>query len=196
MESSNSMQPQNPYDFIMDPSKLKQPVGPGNGKNKIVVMFVLGLLVITILVTGFVFITSIGKANNDDLISLRAQQTEILRIIDIGKKDLTDIELKNKLTSMQLFISSDGAQLDDFLSKRKVEISKEQLAVAQNSDVDSDLEKAKQEGTLDKELLTAVSQQSKKYYDILGDSLSTATTAKEKELLNTLIFNIEASAKN
>ena len=179
------MQPQNPYDFIMDPTLGKKPhvAGPGSGKNKLLVMIVMGLIIISILTIGFIFITSIGKANNDDLVSLRAQQTEILRIIDLGKKDLTDAELKNRLTSMQIFISSDGAQLDDFLGKRKVEVSKEQLASAQNSDIDSELEKAKNEGALDEKLLSAVSAQSNEYYDVLGDSLSSATTTKEKELL-------------
>lgn len=190
------MQPENPYDFIMDPSQRRQPVKPANGKNKLFVMIALGLLMIMVLTIGFVFITSIGKTNNDDLVSLRAQQTEILRIIDLGKKDLTDAALKNKLTSMQVFIASDSAKLDDFLSKRKVEVTKEQLAVEKDTDIDADLEKAKQEGGLDKALLGAVSGQSNAYYDTLTDSLSEATTVKEKELLNTLIFNIEASAKN
>ncbi len=190
------MQPQNPYDFIMDPSQRKQQAVPGGGKNKIVVMIALGLVMIAILFISFVFITSIGKANNEDLVSLRAQQTEILRIIDLGKKDLTDASLKNKLTSMQVFITSDSAKLDDFLSQRKVEVSKEQLAVKKNTDIDADLEKAKQEGGLDKALLDAVSEQSNAYYDTLSESLSEATTAKEKELLNTFILNIEASAKN
>lgn len=196
MESSNGMQPQNPYDFIMDPSQRRQPLKPGSGKNKLVVMIAMGLVMIVVLLLGFVFITSIGKANNDDLVSLRAQQTELLRIIELGKKDLTDATLKNKLTSMQLFISSDGKKLDEFLSQRKVEVSKEQIASKKNSDIDSDLEKAKQEGSLDQALLGAVSDFSNEYYDTLSESLSNATTAKEKELLNRLITNIEASAKN
>lgn len=190
------MQPQNPYDFIMDPSQRKQHVAPGGGKNKIVVMLALGLVIITVIVLGFVFITSIGKANNDDLVSLRAQQTEILRIIELGKKDLTDAELKNKLSSMQIFISSDSAQLNDLLGKRNVEITKEQLASKKDGDIDASLEKAKQEGSLDKVLLDEISEQSNNYYDTLKEALSSATTAKEKELLNTLISNIEASAKN
>lgn len=190
------MQPQNPYEFIMDPSQRKQPAGTGSGKNKIIVMIVLGLVMITVLVVGFVFITSIGKANNDDLVSLRAHQTEILRIIDLGKKDIADTSLKNKLTSMQVFLSSDGAQLDDLLSKRNVEVSKEQIASEQNSDIDSNLEKAKQEGNLDKALLDVIAEQSNSYYDTLSASLSSATTTKEKDLLKTLISNIEASAKN
>ena len=190
------MQPQNPYDFIMDPSKLKQPAGPNNSKNKIVVMIALGLVMITVLVIGFVFITSIGKADNEDLISLRAEQTELLRIMDIGKKDLTDSSLKNRLTSMQAFVSSDGVILDNLLNKRGVSVTKEQLISKKDSDVDDALEKAKQEGSLDAKMLEVVSDISNSYYKTLKDSLATATTKIEKDLLNTLIANIEASATN
>lgn len=190
------MQPENPYNFIMDPSKPKHPAGPGGGKNKIIVMIAMGLVMIAVLSIGYVLLTSIGKANNDDLITLRTQQTEILRVIELGKKDLADASLKNKLTSMQVFIASDGVQLNDLLSQRKVEVTKEQLAIKKDSDTDSTLEKAKQEGALDSAVLDVVSKQSNDYYDTLVEALSEATTTKEKDLLKTLINNIEASAKN
>jgi len=192
------MQPQNPYDFIMDPTQKRQPSGPGlhSEKNKKLIMVVFILVFLVVLAVGVSFLLSLGKANNQDLIELRAEQTEILRIIDLGKKDITDGSLKNRLASMQAFISSDGLILDDLLGKREVLVTKIQLDSKKDSDVDSALEKALQEGSLDTKLLEVVSDRSNSYYKTLKSSLAEATTKIEKDLLNTLISNLEKSATN
>ncbi len=82
------------------------------------------------------------------------------------------------------------------MNKRGVSVTKEQLISKKDSDVDDALEKAKQEGSLDAKMLEVVSDISNSYYKTLKDSLATATTKIEKDLLNTLIANIEASATN
>lgn len=186
------MQEQNPYDFITN-SQAHKPAGGlnlGGGKNKLLVSVVFIAVMILILVVGVSFLLSLSKTNNQDLVTLRAQQTELLRIIDLGEKDVTDISVKNKLASLQALVASDGAKLTDLMKKRNVEPTKAELASLKDADADSALESAKQQGNYDQAILDQVASRSNKYYEALKSSLSEATTSKEKEILNTSISNL------
>ncbi len=193
------MDPNNPYDFIVNPSgnNPKRVVNfNSGGKNKMVVFGIFGLGIIIVLIIGFSLLTSLGKTNNQDLIKVEAQQTELLRIIELGKKDATDSALLNRLSSLETLVTSDKTKVAKLLSDRGVETNKTILASEKDADVDSALEKAKQNGNYDDVLLSKVSDRSNSYYSSLKTALSDAKTKTEKELLNISISNLEATANN
>ncbi|MFZ1684371.1 MAG: hypothetical protein WAU88_09610 [Candidatus Zixiibacteriota bacterium] len=190
------MNENNPYDFITNQGHPapKQPFNMGGGKKNVLLIVVFALGVITVLIIGVSLLLSLGKVNNQDLITLRADQTELLRIIDLGNKDATDSAVKNRMASLQALVSSDATKLADLMKKRSVDASKVQLSSKKDSEIDSTLESAKQQGKYDTALLEEISKLSNTYYNDLKKSLAEATTKTEKEVLNTSIDNLKAAA--
>ena len=145
------MQPQNenPYGFIFDQGKQKQPrsLRPRSNTSKILMSigFIAGVIIIVII--GLNVVLSIGKANNEDLINVRANQVEILRVIELGQKNVSDIDLRNRIASMQATISSDANSLSDLLKKRKVKIESLKLNALKDEDTDEALDTALQNGS-------------------------------------------------
>ncbi|MCA9328157.1 hypothetical protein KC959_00135 [Candidatus Saccharibacteria bacterium] len=188
------MQPQqNPYDFILDPQAPKKGPGlaPTDGKKRLVLIigFLAGVAVV--LIVGVSILFSLGKANNDDLIRVRARQVELGRIIEIGLKNSTDADQRNRLTTLQATLATDQAALSDLLSKRSVEVTKLQLAAYEDSDRDAELETARQNGKLTDTLSAVIAELSSQYYKELKGSLAEATTDTEKSILQTSIDNLE-----
>ena len=195
------MQPQNenPYGFIFDQGKQKQPrsLQPRSNTSKILMSigFIAGVIIIVII--GLNVVLSIGKANNEDLINVRANQVEILRVIELGQKNVSDIDLRNRIASMQATISSDANSLSDLLKKRKVKIESLQLNALKDEDTDEALETALQNGNgHDEILLKKIEELSNSYYTSLKTAKTDVESKSESDILDKAITNIELSAGN
>ena len=195
------MQPQNenPYGFIFDQGKQKQPrsLQPRSNTSKILMSigFIAGVIIIVII--GLNVVLSIGKANNEDLINVRANQVEILRVIELGQKNVSDIDLRNRIASMQATISSDANSLSDLLKKRKVKIESLQLNALKDEDTDEALDTALQNGSgHDEILLKKIEELSNSYYTSLKTAKTDVESKSESDILDKAITNIELSAGN
>lgn len=195
------MQPQNenPYGFIFDQGKQKQPrsLQPRSNTSKILmgIGFIAGVIIIVVI--GLNVVLSIGKANNEDLINVRANQVEILRVIELGQKNVSDIDLRNRIASMQATISSDAKSLSDLLKKRKVKIESLQLNALKDEDTDEALDTALQNGSgHDEILLKKIEELSNSYYTSLKTAKTDVESKSESDILDKAITNIELSAGN
>ena len=195
------MQPQNenPYGFIFDQGKQKQPrsLQPRSNTSKILMSigFIAGVIIIVVI--GLNVVLSIGKANNEDLINVRANQVEILRVIELGQKNVSDIDLRNRIASMQATISSDAKSLSDLLKKRKVKIESLKLNALKDEDTDEALETALQNGNgHDEILLKKIEELSNSYYTSLKTAKTDVESKSESDILDKAITNIELSAGN
>ena len=195
------MQPQNenPYGFIFDQGKQKQPrsLQPRSNTSKILmgIGFIAGVIIIVVI--GLNVVLSIGKANNEDLINVRANQVEILRVIELGQKNVSDIDLRNRIASMQATISSDAKSLSDLLKKRKVKIESLKLNALKDEDTDEALETALQNGNgHDEILLKKIEELSNSYYTSLKTAKTDVESKSESDILDKAITNIELSAGN
>ena len=192
------MQPDkdNPYEFIFGQGKQQPPprLQPRSNTNKILVSvgFVSGVLIV--LAIGFYLITSIGKAGNDDLISVRAQQTELARVLELGMKNVTGITTKNSLASLQASLASDSASIQGLLDKRKVKIEAAVLSSKKDSSTDKTLETALQNGSHDTELLKVINSLTNDYYGALKTAKLDPETKAETELLERASVNLETFA--
>ncbi len=184
-----------PYDFIMDPAqKRNAPLSPAGAlKQKFIPIALFLVFIITAIIVAFSLLSSIGKTNNQDLINVQAQQTELLRIINLGQKNLSDITVKNKLATLDAIVTTDEKQVSDLLTTRKEIVTKLQLNALTDKDIDASFESARQDGTYDAVVQEAVSSRSNKYYSALKTSFAEASTAKEKQLLKTAIENLETT---
>lgn len=189
-------QNENPYGFIFDPNKQQRPkkLALQSGRSKILVSvgFVAGVIIVAII--GFNFILSLGKASNTDLVVVRAHQTELQRVIDLGLKNANDLTLRNRLASLQSATATDSFALSDLLKKRKVEIIKTELAAQKDAKTDTALEAALQDGSHDEVLLGIIEKLSNAYYGALKDAKLDVASTAEKELLDKAIKNLELTA--
>lgn len=188
---------QTPYDFIFDPKHQKSPTGMSGpqGSRKIVLIVGFVSFVVIIIIVGISFILSLGKTNNQDLIAVQAQQTELVRILELADKDLSDAATKNKLATLRTVTSSDLSRVGALLSDRSVEVTKLQLNAEKNSETDEALGAAKQDGSFDDVALAEINTRSNAYLQSLRTALSDATSNREKDLLEAAISNLQTAAK-
>lgn len=191
------MQPdgQNQYGFIFDQGQQKRFTPQvGGGKNKILISVIFVVVVLLVVILGFTFISSLGKADNSDLVTANAYQTEINRVIELGKKDTSDINVRNNIATLQVSIQSDAKALEDLLAKRKTKISKEQAASKKDSETDSSLESATQAGNHDEAFQKIIDTLLNDYYATLKDAKNASTSKSETELLGQAMTNLETYA--
>jgi hypothetical protein len=188
------MQPdQNQYNFIMDPSNGKRSGGPSflqNPKNRILAGILFIFSVIFILIIGFSIISSIGKKSNDSLITVAAYQTEIARISSLGLESAKDSSVRSKLATISAFIETDSKATISYLSSNGTKLSKQQVALALDKKADEKLETAAQLNKYDETLLQIIQEKSSSYKSALKQALNDASTAKEKQILETAANNI------
>ena len=174
-------QNKNPYDFILESESPKKAslLPPAKGRNKIVMIvgFLAGISLV--IVIAFVALSSIGKANNSDLISTQSYQIELSRVIDLGLKDTANPDLRNRYSTLQATLATDQASLADLLSKRSEKVTKLQLGSKEDPERDTALETAKQNGTFDEKFSEIVAGISSSYYKQLKASLADANTEKK-----------------
>lgn len=188
------MQPQNnPYEFIMDPSKQKRPGGPAflrSPKNRIVVGVMFIAVILTILLIGFSLISSIGKSSNNDLLSVAAYQTEIARISGLGLKSAKDSSTKAKLATFSAFITTDSQSTINYINSTGKKLKPEELTMQKDSKVDKELESATQLNKYDETVIEILEAKSAAYKASLQRAINAASTPKEKQLLSTAANNI------
>ena len=193
------MQPQNenPYGFIFEQGKQKQPrsLQPRSNSSKILLSigFVAGVIIIVII--GLNLVLSVGKANNEDLVTVRANQVELLRVIELGQKNVSDISLRNRIASMQASVSTDAYALSELLKKRDVKVESLKLNALKDEDTDEELESALQKGSgHDEVLLKKIEELSNSYYTALKNAKLDVESKSETEILDKAISNLELSA--
>lgn len=191
---------QNQYDFIMSSqAPQKKPMlnlQNSSGPKRLLIIITFITFVLIVLIIGFNFLTSLGKANNDDLVLVEAHQTELLRVIDLGLKSANDPAFKNQLATLQATVKTDLNQTADLLKKRSVKVDKISLASQKNAEIDKELEAAKKNGKFDEAAIAAVQSTASKYYDSLKIASNDASGTVEPGILKTAIANIETILSN
>lgn len=177
---------QNPYNFITDPSRMSQPTNRfanKSPKQRLLVGIVFIAVVLLLAFVGFSLLFGSGKADNSDLIVLRAHQVEIDRVAELGLKSSTNTSTRNTVATLQASILSDQGRLAGYMTDKGVKVDPKLLGSKKNTDIDEELETAKQRNTYDTELLAALKQLATDYDRDLGSAIKDSTSAKEKKLL-------------
>lgn len=185
-------QQSNQYDFIMNPNQQRGggPAFLQNPKNKIIVsvLFVSTILIVVIIL--FNVFTSLGKQSNDDMVSVVAWQTEIIRISQLGLKEARDPNTRTQLSTLNSFLQSDASATQSYLSSSGVKLKPEQLASQQDSTVTADLESATQLNKYDETLIAIIEEKTASYKASLRSALNATSTTNRKTVLDTAATNI------
>jgi flagellar basal body-associated protein FliL len=193
MEPNN----QNQYDFILNPQQPQNKPGlpqVQSGKKRLIIFILMIMVLFTVLLLGFNFINSIGKANNESLIAVRAYQVELDRVLTEAITNTGDPATVNRFTTLQATLASDQAQLSQLLTDRGVEVSEEQLAAQEDTEATDALDNESKNGSYDTAVLALISSLSNEYYDTLKTAAANTSSDKEQEILNTSINNLETVA--
>ena len=187
------MQPdQSQYNFIMDssngstggPAFLQDP----KKRNIIVVAFV-AVIIFLVIIAVSIF-ASLGKNNSAPLVDVVAYQTELLRISTLGLEGSKDLSTRSYTSTLQSFIQSDLTQTTSYLSSTGKKLEKTETALKLDSTVDKDLESASLRNAFDEILLGYFEKTSVEYKQSLQKALDSASSEKEKAVLEIAAKNI------
>ncbi len=186
------MPPQNNFDFIVNPTQPKRS-GPSflqNPKQRMIAVVLFVAVILTLVVVGFSIISSAGKQSTDNLVTLAAYQTEIVRISDLALKDVSDPAAQTKLTTISTFMKSDLASTLSFLSSQGVKPKAELLNAKKDSTADTAITNAKQANNLNTEIDTIINDKLSDYANLLAPESESAKALALKETLDRAVQNI------
>jgi hypothetical protein len=190
------MQPQNPYDQILNPAAPpKKPFlfgAAGKPKPAIMVLFV--LLALTLIVAAYAVFSSLTSKNYDSVVSLAQRQEEIIRISELGLKKATDPSTMIYLATVRNVTQSEQTDTMAFLKKKGQEVSAVQLALKKDSSIDTALNTAEQNNTYDDVLLGKLNGQIVSYQRAIRSVTVDSSSKSEKALFETLTTNAKTIA--
>jgi hypothetical protein len=191
MEPNN----QNSYDFILN-SDQKKAAGPNfAGPQKILMILGLFTGVIIIIIILLSLVSSSGNNNRQNLVSLSAHQTELLRILDLGVKDVEDPSVQQKFQTLLTTTNSDAQEVNSLIVSREIEVTPIEKSAQKDSSVDDELKAAKERKDFDPAFEAAANELATEYFRALQTAFSSAATPQEKDILNRALLNVQTIAE-
>jgi hypothetical protein len=191
VQPQNSYQPPAPehdpsrYEFIMSPGQQQRPSLIGGGWNPRKLAIIGGGIVGVIILFAIIgSLLSGGKGDTLTLKSIAAQQAEIVRVSDLGLKNVSSQDTNNFATNTNLCLSSSQQQLLSYLGQNGVKINEKQLALKANPKTDAALQAASESGTFDATFTTTLQTELTAYQASLQAAYKTATGKTEKQVLS------------
>jgi hypothetical protein len=186
------MQPQNDFNFIMDPNKSTSS-GPAflqdpKKRNIFAGLFVGGVLLLVILIIA-VF-SSLTSKNTSAVVDVAVLQNEIVRISELGLADASDPSVRVRVSTINAFMQTDYAQTTSFLARNGRVLDPEALALTKDTAVDESLETAALRNNFDETLLEELDKKTLAYKVALQKAINEASSEAEKAILNTAATNI------
>lgn len=182
------MSEHNPYQFIVDASHQKKSPVPNFGASKQSRLFIVlgGALVLLILGIIFAsFLSNASKAGQDEILKATQQQTELVRISEIGLKLAKGSSAKNLATSVSVSLKSDQATLLATLKSNDIKVSDKQLALGKNSKTDALLTSAEQSNKFDEVFIQTIQTQLVDYQKTLKSAFDKSDSKKVQDALDT-----------
>jgi hypothetical protein len=186
------MDPQNQYGFIMDssPNRSSGPAFLQDPKKRIIVAVLFVISILLLIVLAFAAITSLNNKSTSAMVDVAAYQTEIARICTLGLTTATNLEVRAQTVTLQSFIASDLTQTTKHLAGVGKKLDAKDIALRTDTTVVKNLESAKLQNTYDEELSRIITKITASYKLSLQKALSSASSEREKQVLQTAATNI------
>ncbi len=188
---------QNQYDYILNsqtPTKKPMAFGTGGGqKQRILVSVIFIVVVLIVVMIGFAVFQSATKKDYSGYKTALEQQTEIIRIADLGATKARTASVKNYASSVKSITSSEKADTASFLKSASVKVDEKVLAQKKDESNDKLLATAEQANQYDEKLISILNGLVVAYQKNIK-SLPAATTKSEKALVTTLQNNAKVLA--
>lgn len=181
------MQPQNqnPYDFIMnDPPKKKAGLGGFTGKQRIMAMIIGAGVVLIVIMLGLSLVFGGGTNTTEELVSLAQEQTELIRVADVGVEKARTTEGKNLAVTASLSITTSRAKVIEILGKHRRKLKNQQLELKKSAETDKALETAGLNNRFDETFIKVMNDGLKKYQAHLKQIYDMTASSSEKQILS------------
>ncbi|HSX46414.1 MAG TPA: hypothetical protein VLF87_00260 [Patescibacteria group bacterium] len=187
------MTPQhNPYQFITNPNKPARRSGfVGSLKQRLLIAFVglAILLIVAVLVINL--LSSGGNGPKEEYVSLLQQQTELVRVSDIGTQKAHGADAKGLAITVKYTMESQQPTLIKLAKKTGADTSTKTLGAGKNSQTDSALTTADQTNQFDAVFTKTVQDALRKYTQTLTKLNSESSRASTKQTLTAYDSQLE-----
>jgi hypothetical protein len=176
----------NQYDFIMgSPNAPKQPFSFKNGpSNRLFFLVIIGAAVLIIPFIIYMMLFAGAPDNKAQLTKLVQQQTELIRVSEIGLKQSRDNAARNLAKTTSLSVSSDLASLKASLNSQKVKTPAKLLNGGKNTQTDQLLTTAGQNNRFDEAFLKELQEELTAYQKSIKSAYEVTTNKKLKDTLS------------
>lgn len=194
----NTPSPDNPYKFILDTNhQPKKGLGKGVSsglKTKIFAILGIGIaLVVIIIVANALFFKK--EDNATKLSALAAEQTEIIRVADLGLKTSTDGDTRNFGQTARLTVQSHYNSLSSYLKTKNVSLTPLILKSKLDSKTDAALTTAAAANKFDEVFKDKLKTSLTTYAGNIKESYKTASNETSKKLLSDMYDSVETLLK-
>lgn len=194
MQPDTPPPPQNPYEFIMNSGEQsKKTLLPGGGNTKQRIMLVGGGGAVLLIVFMVIFSLLMGgnKGNEQVLIGLAQQQTELVRVAAIGVTKAKSPNTQNLAITTQLSVSSAQKDLLTLIKKQKIKLDPKILTQTKNTKTDTQLTAAEQDNRFDETFTLVLQQQLSAYALALKNAFNESTGINTRQALSEAAKNAE-----
>lgn len=187
------MQPNDPYSFITNPGTAQQrPVGGGSMKSRLIIVGVSAAVLLVVVMIFVALLGSSGKGLAKDYQDLLQQQTELVRVSEIGREKAAQSDAKNLAITTSLSISGQQKALLSIAKKAGAKTDTKSLALGKNVDTDSTLNTAEQANQFDTVFIKTVQDELTTYKQTLKKIYDQTTKKTTKDILNTDYVDVSA----
>ena len=178
--------PADPYSFIMDTQHKKKSLLPKDGsiKSRLLILASVGI----VLIFAIIAISSLlggGKENNAQLLTnLAAEQTEIIRIADLGIKGSTNPDTLAYLQTTKISVTAEQVKILGYLTLNKVKVTPLQLNAKLNKTIDAELVSATASNQFDEVVVTKIKESLKVYSANLSITYKSAGNPTSQKILS------------
>ena len=189
---------ENPYDFIFKQNQptpaLTQSFGSKNRQMLIFGAFVVVVLIVVMIVISV--ITSSGKEDGTEIVSVRAYQNEIERVLELGNKNAGRGDLVRQLATLELVLFTDTQRVSNIISRLGVSTTNAQLNQHKSSARDSALTQSLQDDNHDVVYEELVDDLITDYYGAVRAAEESVGSTRNRESLAVVKRNIEVMYAN
>jgi hypothetical protein len=184
-ESPKTSSTKSPYDFILETNRKPKhnPFKGGSLRSKLLLVVSVGAVIILAIVITSTVLNSSSKANTAGLISLAAEQQEILRVASAGISGSSDPALNVFSELTKLTVTSQHTKLIAYLKERKAIYTAIDLASALNKQTDQAFKAASTNGRYDEVVRSTLKAELTKYLQNLQTRYDKADGPIGKTLL-------------
>lgn len=175
--------PKTAYDFITAPpqAQAKKSFFAGGYKQRLPLIAGGGVALLFVVILLSSLLNS-GPSNQDTLLRILQQQTELSRVAQLGVKDAEQTTM-NLAYNTSVTAQSDQAKLVTSLAAKNVKFKDKQLAVGKDTKTDELLTAARAASNFDETFLQTLDEQLEDYQATLQDAY---TNSGSKEVKTTL----------
>lgn len=185
---------QNPYGFIMDDKSAPKPKGlaglmnPGSGSKKTkIIMLISGVFLL--LIVGWMLISLLtggSKVQNEKLISIAQDQTEMIRLSNLANnsQSIRETSTRNLAVNTLVVMETNRKQIVSLLAQNKKKIKEKQLSETKDAKSDAQLDTAVNNNTFDQTFNTILQKLLSSHRQKLKEAFDASNDKTEKEVLS------------